>query len=57
MGLQEGEGGAQRTRLLLFIMKRSLVCGILVCLLLESQRGSETEGKGKERKKRDGEEG
>lgn len=33
-------------------MKRSLVGGILVCLL-ESQRGSETQGKGKERKKKE----
>lgn len=40
-----------KTRLLLFAMKRSLVGGILVCLL-DSQRGSETEGrKWKERKK------
>lgn len=37
-----GGGGRQRTRLLLFAMKRSLVGWILVCLL-ESKRGSETE--------------
>lgn len=41
------EGGrGERTRLLLFAMKRTLVGGSLVCLL-ESSRGSETQGKRK----------
>lgn len=45
-------GGGQRTRLLLFAMKRSLVGWILVCLL-ESKRGSETEEE-RERRGREG---
>lgn len=48
---REGKGRGQKTRLLLSAVKRSLVGGILVCLL-ESWRGSETGKRKRERRQK-----